>query len=40
VLCIDSFTVRENAGRPENYRLMMDYEYHGKKKEIHKLKYI
>jgi hypothetical protein len=23
-----------------NYKLMMDYEYQGKKEEIHKLKYI
>jgi hypothetical protein len=33
-------TVWENAGMPENYRLMMGYEYKGKKEEIHKLKYI
>jgi hypothetical protein len=25
------FTVWENAGMPENHRLMMDYEYQGKK---------
>jgi hypothetical protein len=25
---------------PENYRLLMDYEYQGKKEEIHKLKCI
>jgi hypothetical protein len=34
------FSVWENAGMPENYRLMVDYKYQGKKKEIHKLKYI
>jgi hypothetical protein len=33
-------TVQKNAGRPENYRFMMDYEYQGKKEgnlltEIH-----
>jgi hypothetical protein len=28
-------TVWENAGMPENHRLMMDYEYQGKKEEIH-----
>jgi hypothetical protein len=32
-------TVWENAGMPENYRLMMDYEFQGKKEEIDKLKY-
>jgi hypothetical protein len=37
VLC---FTVLENAGMPENYRLIMDYEYQGKKEKFHKLKYI
>jgi hypothetical protein len=33
-------TVWENAGMTESYRLMIDYEYQGKKEEIHKLKYI
>jgi hypothetical protein len=37
IVCL---TVWEFAGMPENYRLMMDYEYQGKKEEIHKLKYI
>jgi hypothetical protein len=32
-------TAWENAGMPEIYRLMIDYEYQGKKEEIHKLKY-
>jgi hypothetical protein len=27
-------TVKENAGMPENYIFMMDYEYQEKKKEI------
>jgi hypothetical protein len=26
--------VKENARMPENYRLMMNYEYYEKKKEI------
>jgi hypothetical protein len=30
-----AFTVWENAGMPENYRFMMDYEYQEKKKEIY-----
>jgi hypothetical protein len=29
-----------DAGMPENYKLMMDYEYQGKKEEIHELQYI
>jgi hypothetical protein len=28
-------TVKENAGMPENYRFIMDYEYQEKKKEIY-----
>jgi hypothetical protein len=28
-----------DCGNAENYGLMMDYEYQGKKEEIHKLKY-
>jgi hypothetical protein len=32
-------TVEKNAGMPENYRFMMDYEYQGKREEIHRLKY-
>jgi hypothetical protein len=28
-------TVEGNAGMPENYRFMMDYEYQGKNKEIY-----
>jgi hypothetical protein len=32
-------TLWENAGMPENFRLMMDYDYQGKKEEIHKLKF-
>jgi hypothetical protein len=38
-LFIVCLTVWENAGMPENYRLTPDYEYQGKKEEIHKLKY-
>jgi hypothetical protein len=33
-------TVAENAGMPDNYRFMMDYEYQDKNKEIYKLKYL
>jgi hypothetical protein len=32
-------TVEENAGMPENYRFMMDYEFQEKKKEIKELNY-
>jgi hypothetical protein len=28
-------TVEKNAGMPENYRFMMDYEWQEKKKEIY-----
>jgi hypothetical protein len=28
-------TVWENVGMPENYKLKVDYEYQGKKDEIH-----
>jgi hypothetical protein len=28
-------TVEENAGMPENYQFMMDYEYQEAKKEIY-----
>jgi hypothetical protein len=38
-LFIVCFTVWENAGMPENYKLMMDFEYHEKRKKIHMLKY-
>jgi hypothetical protein len=31
---------RKNAGMPENYSLMMDYEYQTKKEETYKLKYV
>jgi hypothetical protein len=37
-LFIVCFTFWDNAEMPEKYRLMMDYEYQGKKLEIHKLK--
>jgi hypothetical protein len=33
-------TIEENAGMPEIYRFVMDYEYQEKKKEIYKLKHI
>jgi hypothetical protein len=32
-LFIVCFTVWENAGMPENYKLLMDYEYQGKRKK-------
>jgi hypothetical protein len=39
-LFIVCLSVWENAEMPENYRLMMDFEYQGEHEEIHKLKYI
>jgi hypothetical protein len=33
-------SVWENAGMPENYGFLMDYEYPEKKKKIYELKYI
>jgi hypothetical protein len=33
-------TVEKNAGMPENYRCLIDYDYQEKKKEIDELKYI
>jgi hypothetical protein len=40
ILYIVCLTVWENAGKPDNLRIMIDFEFQGKKKEIHKLKYI
>jgi hypothetical protein len=32
IVCLTDW---ENVGMPENYRLMMDYEYQGRREEIH-----
>jgi hypothetical protein len=37
-LFIVCLTELEKAGMPENYSLMMDYEYNGKEEEIRKQK--